>query len=450
MTEKSQSFFEKNVVVLKVGAITFLILLLLIPMAMIQSLVMERRSRLMEATTEISSKWGNEQELRGPVLAVPYIQIEPGAKQGEEITTYHTAYFLPENLKVNGKINPEVRQRGLFKVVVYTSNLKVEGNFKAPSLDMVNKKIRVNWKEAYMTIGITDLRGIRENIDFKWNEKSMVCEPGVKTNEIITSGVTINNLFSEELTQDDYAFSFDIALNGSQWISFVPVGKETNVAIESSWANPSFDGAFLPADRQISEKGFDAKWKVLELNRNYPQKWVDDRVNLESSAFGVSLLLPIETYQITERSMKYAILFIALTFMTFFFVEVLRKMRVHPIQYVLVGFGLLLFYLLLLSLSEQMSFNMAYLIATIGIVTMITSYSYSIFKNTRLTAILSSILILLYGFLFVLLQLQDYALLMGSVGLFLILASVMYLSRKINWYSINGGKGDDEVNPSRE
>ncbi|HCT29851.1 MAG TPA: cell envelope integrity protein CreD [Bacteroidales bacterium] len=450
MTEKTLSFYEKNIVVFKVGAIGFLILLLLIPMSMIDSLVMERKARQMEAANEISSKWGFEQKLTGPVLAVPYMLIEPGQKQGEVITSAHTAYFLPEMLKVDGKINPEVRNRGLFKVAVYSSTLKVEGNFKAPIFNQGNKQIVINWKEAYITIGIPDLRGIRENINFNWNDKSMTCEPGVKSNEIVESGVTVNNILTEAPNEADYKFSFDIALNGSRGISFIPVGKETNVSIASTWANPSFDGSFLPYERHISEKGFDAKWKVLELNRNYPQKWVDDKVNLESSAFGVSLLLPIETYQITERSMKYAILFIALTFMTFFFVEVLRKMRVHPIQYVLVGFGLLLFYLLLLSLSEQMSFNMAYLIATIGIVTMITSYSYSIFKNTRLTTILSSILILLYGFLFVLLQLQDYALLMGSIGLFLILSSVMYLSRKINWYAINGGKADNEITNTRE
>ncbi len=450
MTEKNLSFFERNAVVLKVGAIGFLIIMLIIPMSMINSLVMERKARQMEAANEISSKWGFEQKLTGPVLAVPYTLTEPGLKQGEEITSAHTAYFLPETLKVDGKINPEVRNRGLFKVAVYSSTLKVDGNFKAPAIDLGNKKIVINWKEAYITIGIPDLRGIRENINFSWNDKSMVCEPGVKSNEIVESGVTVNNILTEIPSEADYKFSFDIALNGSRGISFIPVGKETNVTIASTWPNPSFDGSFLPYERHISDKGFDAKWKVLELNRNYPQKWVDDKVNMESSAFGVSLLLPIETYQITERSMKYAILFIALTFMVFFFVEVLRKMRVHPIQYVLVGFGLLLFYLLLLSLSEQMSFNMAYLIATIGIVTMITSYAYSIFKNRRLTTILSSILILIYGFLFVLLQLQDYALLMGSVGLFLILSSVMYLSRKINWYSINGGKGDDEVNSSKE
>jgi inner membrane protein len=448
MTEKAFTFYEKNLVVFKVGAITFLILLLLIPMSMIQSLVMERKARQTEATTEISSKWGFEQKLTGPVLAIPYQLFEPGVKQGEEIMTTHTAYFLPETLKVDGKIFPEVRNRGLFKVAVYSSNLRIEGNFKAPIFDMGGKKIVINWNEAYMTIGITDLRGIRENINFIWNNNQMVCEPGVKSNDIVTSGVTVNKIFTGIPNEPEYKFSFDIALNGSRGINFIPVGKETNVSIVSTWINPSFDGSFLPYERHISDKGFDAKWKVLELNRNYPQKWVDDKVNLESSAFGVSLLLPIETYQITERSMKYAILFIALTFMTFFFVEVLRKMRVHPIQYVLVGFGLLLFYLLLLSLSEQMSFNMAYLIATIGIVTMITSYAYSIFKNKRLTIILSSILILLYAFLFVLLQLQDYALLMGSVGLFLILGSVMYLSRKINWYSTNEVKPNEEVTNS--
>jgi inner membrane protein len=438
MAHEIQSLLERNAVLIKVAAISFLTLMLLIPMSMIQSLVMERQARQMEATTEISSKWGFQQKISGPILTVPFQTYDLDKDSKRVNIVRHMAYFLPEQLKISGDLKPEVRKRGIFEVAVYTSGLKVEGFFRSPQVDLSDKSYEISWNDAFITLGISDLRGIKEDIKFKWNGTEMNCEPGVKLDKMIESGVTINKPLQSDSKINDYNFSFDLSLNGSKGISFVPMGKETTVSISSTWTNPSFDGSFLPEKREITSDGFNAEWKVLELNRNFPQKWNDNEVEFNTSAFGVSLLLPIEAYQITERSMKYSILFIILTFTVFFFVEIMRKLRVHPIQYVLVGFSLCLFYLLLLSLSEQIGFGLAYLIASAGIVIMIASYSKSIFHNNRLTVILSSILILLYGFLYILIQMQDFALLMGSVALFIILASVMYLSRKIDWYSIGG------------
>lgn len=461
MAQESRTFFERNAVLIRVIAISILTLLLLIPMAMIMSLVSERQSRQMEATTEISSKWGFQQRLTGPILTVPYYTFDLDKDNKRVNTVRHMAYFLPEDLKIKGTMNPEVRKRGIFEVAVYSSTLKFEGYFKEPKIDISDKNYEINWTDAFITIGISDLRGIKDEIKFNWNDTEMICEPGVRIerkaesgiNEVnyesgvriermIESGVTISKPLQTEPSGKEYRFSFDLSLNGSKSISFVPIGKVTTVSVNSAWPNPSFDGSFLPESRKITSAGFVADWKVLELNRNFPQKWNDKEYEFQSSAFGVSLLLPIETYQVTERSMKYAILFIALTFTAFFLVEIMRKLRVHPIQYVLVGFSLCLFYLLLLSLSEQIGFGLAYLVASAGIVTMIASYSRSIFRDTKLTLILSSILVLLYGFLYILIQLQDFALLMGSIGLFVILSLVMYLSRKIDWYSI-GGKVKD-------
>lgn len=446
MTKENQSFFEKNAVLIKVAAIAFLTLVLLIPMSMIMSLVMERQTRQREATTEISSKWGYQQKITGPILTVPYQTYDLDKDQKRVNINKHFAYFLPESLIVNGKLNPEVRKRGIFEIAVYTSSIELTGSFKTPQIEVSDRNYEIDWKGAFITLGISDLKGISDVIKFKFNNSEMVCEPGVKINGIVESGVTINNPLQAEL-KPEYQFSIGLSLNGSKSISFIPVGKETRVSLASTWNNPSFDGSFLPEKRNVTDAGFTADWKILELNRNFPQKWDDTEVNFENSEFGVSLLLPVETYQITERSMKYAILFIALTFVTFFFVEIMRKLKVHAIQYVLVGFGLCLFYLLLLSLSEQIGFGPAYLVASIGIIAMIVSYAKSIFKNNKFTLILASILILLYGFLYILLQLQDYALLMGSLGLFIILASVMYMSRKIDWYSIgSGNKGEDTEN----
>jgi inner membrane protein len=213
------------------------------------------------------------------------------------------------------------------------------------------------------------------------------------------------------------------------------VGKQTDIELNSDWPDPSFEGSFLPNIRNINEAGFSANWKVLNLNRSYPQQWIGNKYSIDESSFGVKLLLPVDHYQKSLRSVKYAIMFIALTFLIFFFTEILNKKRIHPIQYLLVGLGLSIFYTLLVSLSEQISFNLAYLIASLSIIFLITAYSYSMLKNIKLTAIVAFVLIVLYVFLFTVIQLQDYSLLLGSVGLFLALATVMYLSRKVDWYS---------------
>jgi inner membrane protein len=442
MTQKNLSFTEKNAAIIKVAAITLLILLLLIPIAMIQSLISERNNRLVEATGEISSKWGYQQEITGPVLVVPYLKFNLDKNRERVDLTRHYAYFLPDELKVSGTIKPEIRYRGIFQVAVYNAALKLNGHFTKPVFDLDEPNIEIDWKGAFLNIGISDLRGINQAIVFKWNDLDMPCEPGIFMGNNATSGITVNKPFQAQPDNDAYNFSIDISVNGSSNLSIVPVGKETTTELVSSWKNPGFDGAFLPATRQISDSGFNAQWKVLELNRNFPQKWYDRQINLSESAFGVNLVLPVEGYQITERSMKYAILFFSLTFMIFFFVEILRKLRVHPIQYILVGFGLSLFYLLLLSLSEHLGFGPAYLIASLGIVLMITGYSLSIFRDNKLSMMLGGFLVILYGFLYVLLQMQDYALLMGSLGLFVILALIMFLSRKIDWYTI-GNKGTE-------
>jgi len=246
-------------------------------------------------------------------------------------------------------------------------------------------------------------------------------------------------------------FAYGLNLNGSTDLHFTPFGKTTTVQLASNWTAPSFEGAFLPDERVVSDSGFTAEWQVLQLNRNYPQQGVGrfvqssgqdntyfgtDPVRRMASTFGLKLLLPIDEYQKTMRSAKYAIYFILLTFLTFFFIEILNRKRLHPIQYLLVGAGVVLFYILLLSFSEHLSFNTAYWIACAAILLLITVYSFFMLRNRKLTVMVFGILIILYGFFYSILQLQDYALLMGSLGLLLILAAIMYLTRNVDWYGL--------------
>jgi inner membrane protein len=216
----------------------------------------------------------------------------------------------------------------------------------------------------------------------------------------------------------------------------MPVGRETTVQVGGSWGNPSFVGAYLPEERSVEPNKFLASWKVLHLNRNYPQQWTGASVNLKESAFGIKLLMGLDEYQKTMRSAKYAIMFIVLTFLSFFMAEVLNKRIIHPIQYVLIGLALTIFYTLLLSISEQTNFNRAYLLSSAATIALIGLYTRSVLNSILAAAIITGILAVLYGFLFIVLQLQDYALLLGSIGLFLILALVMYITRNINWFAV--------------
>jgi inner membrane protein len=443
---KDQSFFErlnlwiKNSITIKLISIAILILIMLIPTNMIESLIQERQYTMDNAVAEVSSKWGNAQTITGPILTVPYKAYKK-AEDGKVIEVTDYAHFLPEKLNINGSLKPEMRYRGIYEVVVYNTKLSFNGNFNSPNLrDWNIPENQIIWKDAFIGIGIPDMRGIEQKIVLKWNEQSLSFNPGVDSKDIVESGVSVKIPLEVNDTAKTYSFSFDISLNGSGDLDFIPLGKETNVQLQSSWTTPSFDGSFLPDKREINEKGFSATWNVLHLNRNYPQQWRNAEYNVGSSFFGVKLLVPVDEYQKTTRSAKYAVMLIALTFLLFFFSEVLNKKRIHPVQYLLVGIALCVFYTLLLSLSEHISFNMAYIVSSIAVIGLITIYCLSIFNNKKMSGLMCLILIILYAFVFTILQLEDYSLLMGSIGLFIVLAIIMYLSKRINWYSPNAGE----------
>lgn len=384
---------------------------------------------------EVSSKWATRQQIAGPILTLPLIFRVEDKDELREVTRH--LHILPEDLQFSGSVNPEKLRRGIYEVAVYRSQLKASGRFELTDATFP-QLVRAEWDRAFITLGISDLRGIENQITLNWNNQTIEAEPGSLIPQTIQAGVTFPLPDLSDAIGQVLDFSFDLNFQGSQNLSFLPLGKITDVALSSPWPSPAFNGAFLPDERQVSDNGFDASWKVLQLNRNYPQSWLDNQFSNElfSSSFGVDLLLPIGNYQKSMRSAKYAILTIALTFLVFFLVEVLNKRKIHPFQYTLVGLALCLFYILLISLSEHITFNLAYLISAWTIVTMITLYSLSIFKNAKLSLTLAGLLVLLYGFLFVTLQMQDFALLMGSLGLVAILSLTMYFTRQIDWYNL--------------
>ena len=379
----------------------------------------------------------------GPVISIP---MDYRYKTEEGYTEFtHYWHVLPEDLVIDGEITPKELKRGIYELAVYTSNLKVSGSFQIPAPPSSEHLHAIRYDESIITLGISDLRGIQNEIEFGWNGEQLKVEPGSKFSKLAYSGLHIPlNLEQAQLTQQ-HKFSFQLDLQGSEQLSFIPIGASTSVKLHSSWTDPSFKGAFLPDTREVNEKGFEASWKVLQLNRNFPQAWRGEEQfdKIKASSFGVGLLFSMDDYQKSTRSSKYGAMTIALTFLIFFLVEVVNKIKIHPFQYALVGLALCLFYILQLAISEHLGFNLAYCISTLAIVGMIGSYALSIFKVKRIVILLSLALLAIYGFLFVTLQMADYALLMGAVGLCLILAATMYFTRNINWYAIKEDQDDE-------
>jgi inner membrane protein len=416
---------------------------------MIESLIREREARQTEAIEEVSSKWGEQQTITGLILSVPYktyTKVYEGEKTDKFklIESREYAHFLPEELNINGDISPEVRYRGIYEVIVYNSKIKLTGNFSTPNFEEWEiDKDNIIWEDAFISMGLSDLRSIQENITVQWNDKEYFFNPGVESRDVIQNGISSRLLINHsDSAKMKTKFSLELNFNGSSSLNFIPLGKETKVNIKSKWQNPSFTGAFLPDKREINSTGFSANWKILHLNRPYPQKFRGSIQGIQESSFGVNLIVPVDEYQKSMRSAKYAVLFITLTFLIFFFVQVLNGVKIHPIQYIIVGLALCVFYTLLIALSEHIAFKFSYLISSVSIIALITLYAKSIFTNIKLTTLVCLILTTLYLFIYSIIQMEDYALLMGSIGLFIVLATIMYLSRKIDWYALKT-KGDN-------
>ncbi len=408
--------------------IGFLVLILMLPISQVNSLVHERQGRQTETAKDVSQKWASNQTVTGPVLVVPYFEYAADLK-----TKYkRSAYFLPDQLNIETKVDPEIRHRGIFDVVVYNSLITMKGNFGNISfagLEIDSSQIIEN--EIKLQMGLTDFRGISDQIKLSWNEQPKFFGAGVLGNDVISNGVQVTMTKSELKNKNNYII--ELKLRGSEYLFFTPFGKVTRVHMTSTWPSPKFAGNFLPSETStISDKGFEAQWNVLDLNRNYPQVFKDTKYAIQESSFGVDFKQLGDLYVKTDRSIKYAFLFIALTFGLYFIMEIFQKKKVHSSQYILLGLALCLFYLLLLSISEYLLFDKAYAIAALAIVSMVAWYTLSIFKNLKIAGLFTGVIALLYSFIFVLIQLQEKALLIGSISLFVILGIVMYVSRKID------------------
>ncbi len=457
--EKINHWIKESIMV-KLMSIGFLILILLIPQAWIQSLMVERQYRADAVVGEIASKWSGEQNIAGPVLVIPIVKREKidKGKEGIEIRERtEKAFFLPETLKITGKVDPQILHRGIFDAAVYESSLTLAAQFLPPDFQKLAVASEdVLWKDAYLILGINDLRGISENPKLKMGDHELTGEPsnniGLASEYSSSSGhgddadgASADQKKSSEKgivmklpwrTRDDFngASSIQLNLKGSTLLYFAPVGKTTEVSLQGPWASPSFDGDFLPASREITEAGFTADWKILHYNRPFSQEWIGSNQALTGAEFGVKLLIPVDQYQKSIRTAKYGLLVILLTFISLFMVEIMKKFRIHPFQYILVGAALIVYYSLLLSFSEHLGYDLAYIVASVATVTLIALYSSTFLASRKLVFVFIGLLAFFYGFIFVIIQLQDYSLLLGSIGLFLTVGLLMYFSKGIQWY----------------
>ncbi len=419
---------------LKIVFIGIVFFVLLIPKLMIIGLMEERKSTAESARAEVMEKWSRDQVVRGPVLTVP-VKETVTDQEGKNPTTVQTQrYFLPQELTIDGQLTPHDRFRSIYKVVVYESEIRIYGTFAPPSQETLENSGEMDWEKAELSIGLSDLRGISNMVEMVWNGQKYTFLPGMDDPVIGSGGISLP-LPLDPANSFPATFECILHLKGSHSLHFSPLGETTTVQLTSAWNDPGFTGSFLPVSHNITPDGFTADWKVLHFNRNFPQSWKGDKYKMGGSDFGVELVTVADHYQKNIRSAKYGILVIVLVFISFFLSEVISGERIHPVQYALVGFSLLLFYLLLLSLSEHLGFNIAYLIASLAVLTMVFAYSRSFLKKRINSLMLTSVLAASFIFIFVLLQMETYALVTGSVVLFIILGLIMYLTRKINWYN---------------
>ena len=422
---------KKESIALRILIVGCLIVLLLVPLFMIQALIAERQINRNVSVKEISKSWAGPQTIAGPILTT-ITMGEKMNKEGNKIETKKRNFYLPENLSVEAKVIPEKRYRGIYSTIVYKTNLKIHGSFSNQKIKEIFSDPSI--KESYLSININDPRGIQENVIVKWNNIEQTVIPGLKDKNIFTNG--FHSDISINKDQPDSVFEINLTLNGVDEINFVPVGKNTEVKISSTWNDPSFTGNFLPSQREINEKGFTATWNVNHFNRQFPQEWSQSTYDIFKDKFGVKFYIAADEYQQTMRSSKYGLLLIIFTFVSFFLVEVFSGKAIHPIQYLLIGLSLIIFYSMLLALSEYILFQYSYLIAGSLVIGLITHYTKSIYKNRNIVLSISAMLISFYGFVYVLLQLQDYSLLLGNIVLFLILAAIMFFTRKVNWFEV--------------
>jgi inner membrane protein len=451
-----KSLFTKFII------IAVLAFILLLPLSMIGNVIDDRQYHREAAIQDIVASSTGEQVLTAAILVAPYKEqviretekYEDGKKHTvqKQVTLQKYKYILPEKLVISGNVTTEERYRGIHKVPVYTADLDISGRFHVEkSLGITERLEHITFQKPYIVLGVQDIRGINQSVKLNVDGQAVDLHPGSQTS-VIPQGIhgTLNLGYGKDA---DFDFDMSLALQGMKALSFLPTGKSTQIDLTSPWPHPSFHGRFLPKNRVISEDGFEAAWETSFFASNMPQLLEKCAANSgDCSAFnnnvmGVSLHQGVDIYLQSERSVKYALLFVGLTFVAFFLFEVIKGLRIHAVQYGLVGVALALFYLLLISLSEHIAFGLAYIIAASACVSLISFYVRYVLGSWGRSMLFAGSLAGLYGALYMLIRSEDYALLMGSFLLFAVIGFIMVVTRKIDWYKIEADTVDHLSKP---
>ena len=428
----------------KILMIAFLALVLLIPLGMIESKISERKALQESVQQDIAQKSARPQTLYGPYLVVRYQLREKKVEKdahGQEKTLYVASepkelVLEPHALKIGGGAEVESRQRGIYKAQLYNLHANISGSFTLPSVYGLPRTAQdVIPLNAYFVMRISDSRGIRNAPVLTLNGRTHEFGAG-GVPPLAGNGMHVFLPAPDPNQAHTFNFSFPLELQGTTTLAIRPSGKTTEVALKSSWPHPSFGGSFLPRTRSVSDQGFTAQWLVSSLAKNSVGQ-ADNAQASEAETLSIDFIDPVNIYLMSERAVKYGLMFVVLVFTAFFLFEVLRGLRVHPMQYLLVGLSMAMFFLLIISLSEHIPFAIAYAVSGSASVLLIGFYLAGVLRSRRPALLFSGGIALLYAVLYGVLQSEDNALLMGALILFAALAVVMMLTRHMDWYRLH-------------
>ena len=459
-TQEVKSFFKNPAtqITMKVTLIGILILILLIPRFMILDLVTERQILSESVKSEVTTGWGGNQVFTGPLLVIPYETLIKSTEKGEkDFIQRKNLVIYPDSMKINGHLTTESKHRSIYPVLLYRMNSSIDGEFNIPDESRTNidpNTLILN--EAFLIVGISDIKGISDKIDFQWNEEKQDFSPGLNNMRLsyqvpnskpeydnrkapveYNQAKPINGVHSNIMlknSQSKYGFSFNLNIKGYHDLFFCPVAKTTDVNLNSEFPDPSFIGNYLP-DNKVSKAGFTADWKILEYNKSLPEfDKTEDFIDLGDNLFGVMIDYPVDNYSKSYRTGRYMILIITLTFLIVFLTEIVQKIRIHIFQYLLIGLALAIFFTLQLSISEFLGFDVSFLISSVATILLLFLYSLQIFRSRNSSLLLLGLFIALFLYIYIIIQMEKTALLAGSIGLFIVIAATMYVTRKIKWY----------------
>jgi inner membrane protein len=427
--------------------VAFLILLLLVPLVLVFGLVHEREGRARQVQGEVARVWGAAQQVSGPFLVVPYtvrVETVQGDKRIEQMQE-RRAVFLPEQLDVQAHAASKVLYRSIYEVAVYTARATLEGRFLVPDMaEIASDVVSVRWSDATFALGLSDVSGLKEAAVLRINgQRDVPFAPSLGIPTVNQSGIHVKLtaagdqvLAAPDQPAKAFTFKLELAFGGSTSLDIAPVARETRMTMTSDWPHPSFSGAFLPIERTVRADGFTAAWRVPHLARSVPNAWSLATAGVDRFRpyqFGVQLYQPVDFYNLVSRAAKYAVLFLSLAFMAVFVLELVAGRPMHPVQYLFTGLAMVFFYVLLLSFAEHIGFGPAYFLAAAACGSMLATYVGMALRSRSRGLMMLAVFGALYALLYLILKLEDYALLAGALLGFAALTAVMFATLRIDW-----------------